>query len=96
MSATDPQVLTNEVEALEGQGSLGESNTSSTMQPQSNPVGLVPTQLSPEMKGFYVIVGLPNSEFGTIVEAGFTSFGDLVYFDESIIKKLSVRLSSKA
>ena len=85
MSATGPQVLTNEVKVLGGQGSLGESNTVSTMQPQPNPVGLGPTQLSSEMEGFYTIVGLPNSKFGTMVEAGFTSPGDLVYFDESII-----------
>ena len=52
MSVTDPQVLTTEVIVPGGQGSLGESNTSSTMQPQPNPVGLGPTQLSPEMEGF--------------------------------------------
>ena len=87
---------TNEVEVLGSQGLLDESNTLSTMQPQPNPGDPEPTQLSPEMEGFYAIVSLPNNEFGTMVEAGFTSLGDLVYFDKSIIEQLSIRLSSKA
>ena len=65
-------------------------------QPQPNPIGLRLTQLPPEMEGFYAIVGILSSEFGTMVEAGFASPGDLAYFDESIINQLSVRLSSKA
>ena len=96
MSTTDPQVLTNEVEVLEGQGSPGKSSILSILQPQLDLVGLGPMQLSPEMEGFYAIVGLPNSKFGMMVETGFTSSGDLVYFDKSIFEQLSVRLSSKA
>ena len=96
MSATDPQVPINEVKVLGRQGLLGESNTASTMQPQPDPVGPGPAQLSPEMEGFYAIVNLPNSKFGRMMKAGFTSPGDLEYFDKSIINQLSVRLSSKA
>ena len=96
MSAIDLQVLTNEVKVPGRQGSLGESNTSSTMQPQPNPVGLGPTQLSPEIEGFYAIVGLPNIEFVTMVEAGYMSSGDLVYLDKGVINQLLIRLGSKA
>ena len=97
MSATDHQVLASDAEALEVWDSAGsKSNISSVIFLQPNPVGPGPTQLPPEMEGFYAIVGLPSSEFGTIVEAGFMSLRDLAYFDDSIINQLSVRLSSKA
>ena len=96
MSATDPQVPTTEVVVPGGQGSLGESNLTSVIIPQLDLVGLVPTQLSPEMEGFYGIVGIPSSEFGTMVEAGYMSPVDLVYLDKSVIDQLLVRLSSKA
>ena len=89
-------MLTNEVKVSGGQGLLGEFNTLSITRPQPNPVGLGLTQLSPEMEGFYVIVGLPSSEFGMMVGAGFTSLKDLAYFNESIIDQLLIRLSSKA
>ena len=97
MSATNQQVQASDVKALGVQGSAdSESNTPSAISPQPNPVGPGPMQLSPEMEGFYVIVGLPNSKFGTMVEAGFISPRDLAYFDESIVDQLSIRLSSKA
>ena len=96
MSATDPQVPTNEVEVPGGQGSLGESNIPNVIIPQLNPVSLGLTQSSPEMENFYAIVGLSNSKFGIMVKAGFISPGDLAYFDESIVDQLSVRLSNKA
>ena len=97
MSATDQQVLASDVKALGVQGSAdSKSNIPSAISPQPNPVGLGPTQLSPEMEGFYAIVGLPNIEFSTMVEAGYMSPGDLVYLDESVINQLSIRLSSKA
>ena len=95
MSATDPQVLTTEVVVPGGQGLLGKSNLPSVIIPQPNPVGPGPTQLSPEMEGFYGIVGIPNSEFGTMVEAGYMSPSDLVYLNEGVINQLSIRLSSK-
>ena len=97
MSATDQQVPASDAEAPEVQGSAGsESNTPSIISPQPNAVGEEPTQLPPEMENFYAIVGLPNSEFGTMVEAGFLSPGDLVYFDKAVVDQLSIRLSSKA
>ena len=96
MSATDPQVLTTEVKVPGGQGSQGGSNMTSIPQPQPNPVGLGPTQLSPQMEGFYAIVELQNIKFSTMVEAGYIIPGDLVYLDKSVINQLSIRLSSKA
>ena len=96
MSATDPQVLANEAKVPGGQGSLGELNISNISQSHPNPISLELTQLPSEMEGFYVIVGLLSSKFGTMITTGFISPGDLAYFDESIINQLSIKLSSKA
>ena len=96
MSATDPQVPTTEVIVPRGQGSLGKSNLPSVIIPPPDLVGLVPTQLFPEMEGFYGIVGIPSSELGTMVKAGYMSPGYLVYLDKSVINQLLIKLSSKA